>query len=195
MTLLKWKLLATPQLGGASSYFSNITHPGIHVKSWRGSPKNEKVVTHENSGVTNSNNDSRITVEEELGTSVDNTPSSTTTHSPTVISSSTSYTDHRRGIHSRLNTTNTNTSNSSTIDPNPAGMNDISGLLLDTNNNNDNVMLTNALPSDTVPHPTMVGNNVTAASRLLKMGWLPGMRQPIAARDVGLASLVDDKVD
>ena len=32
MTLLKWKLLASPQLGGATSYFSDATHPGVHLK-------------------------------------------------------------------------------------------------------------------------------------------------------------------
>ena len=216
MTLLKWKLLATPQLGGASSFFSNIIHPGVHVKSWRGSPKNDKVVTHDNSSsITNSNNASRTIVEEELGSSVDYTPSLSSSSTAVVTgyspSGSGNHSDDRRvtaGIHSRAKTTTTtttNTINSSTINNITtsvgAGMNDISGLLLDTNNNNNNnIVLTNTLPnnSDTVPHPSMMGNNVTATGRLnpvLKMGWLPGMRQPIATRDIGLASLIDDKVD
>jgi trafficking kinesin-binding protein 1 len=32
LTLLKWKLLATPHLGGATSFFSPASRPGIHVK-------------------------------------------------------------------------------------------------------------------------------------------------------------------
>ncbi len=34
MTLLKWKLLATPQLGGAKSFFSTQSGPGVHLKKW-----------------------------------------------------------------------------------------------------------------------------------------------------------------
>ena len=196
VTLLKWKLLATPQLGGASSYFSNITHPGIHVKSWRGSPKNDKAVSHDNS----SNNTSRTLGEEELGTSVDCTPSSSSTTAaevagyspPTAVPSR--HSDHSRtGIYNRMkattSTTTTNTAASnSTV--NITGMNDISALLSDNNNNNNN------MTSDTLPHPTMVGSNVTGRlNPALKMGWLPGMRQPMATSDIGLASLVDDKVD
>ena len=33
LTLLKWKLLATPHLGGASTFFSPAYRPGIHVKA------------------------------------------------------------------------------------------------------------------------------------------------------------------
>lgn len=207
MTLLKWKLLATPQLGGASSYFSNIAHPGVHVKSWRGSPKNEKVVTHDNSSITNSNNSSRTIGEEELGTSVDHTPSlssssMTAGSSPTVLSSG-NHGDHRKvtGIHSRVKTTAVNTTsavNSSSISTvnDVTGMNDISGLLLDSNNND--TVLTVPNNSDTFPHPTVMGNNVTGKlNSVLKMGWLPGIRQPIATSEkgTGLASLIDDKVD
>ena len=208
MTLLKWKLLATPQLGGASSYFSNIAHPGIHVKSWRGSPKNEKVVTNDNSNIT-SNNSSRTIGEEELGTSVDYTPSSSpsttavgTGYLPTVTSSG-NHSDHSRvtGIYSRVktsaNTTNTATGSSSVT--NVTGMNDI-GLLLDSNNNNNNNnnMSNNTLANsgDTVPHPTTVRSTITGRlNPMLKMGWLPGMKQPIATTGIGLASLIDDKVD
>ena len=207
VTLLKWKLLATPQLGGASSYFSNITtHPGVHVKSWRGSPKNDKVITHDNSNIINT---SSRTIGEELGTSVDYTPSSSSSLSPSTTalghSPSGNHGDHRRvtgSVYSRVkptsNTTTTanTTSNSSTVND-VSGMNDISGLLLDTNNNNANV-LSNALPNcdNTAPHPTMVGSNATGRfNPVLKMGWLPGMKQPIATRNVGLASLIDDKVD
>ena len=32
VTLLRWKLLATPQLGGAASYFTSTDHPGVHQK-------------------------------------------------------------------------------------------------------------------------------------------------------------------
>ena len=35
MTLLKWKLLASPQLGGATSFFSDASRPGVHVKGWK----------------------------------------------------------------------------------------------------------------------------------------------------------------
>ncbi len=35
VTLLKWKLLASPQLGGATSFFSNAAGPGVHMKKWR----------------------------------------------------------------------------------------------------------------------------------------------------------------
>lgn len=201
MSLLKWKLLATPQLGGASSYFSNITHPGVHVKSWRGSPKNEKVVTHDNSNISNSS--SRTIGEEELGTSVDYTPSSSSSPLTTAVDHSPSgnHGDHRRvtGIYSRVkpSSTTTTASNSSTVTNDASGMNDISGLLLDTNNNNANV-LSNALSNNdnVAPHPTMVGSNVTGRfNAVLKMGWLPGMKQPIATNNVGLASLIDDKVD
>ena len=201
VTLLKWKLLATPQLGGASSYFSNITHPGVHVKSWRGSPKNEKVVTHDNSNISNSS--SRTIGEEELGTSVDYTPSSSSSPSTTAVGHSPSgnHGDHRRvtGIYSRVkpSSSTTTASNSSTATNDVSGMNDISGLLLDTNNNNVNV-LSNVLPNNdnVVPHPTMVGSNATDRfNAVLKMGWLPGMKQPIATSNVGLASLIDDKVD
>ncbi len=37
MTLLKWKLLATPQLGGATSFFADQTGPGVHLKKWSAS--------------------------------------------------------------------------------------------------------------------------------------------------------------
>ena len=35
VTLLKWKLMASPQLGGATSFFSNASRPGVHVKGWK----------------------------------------------------------------------------------------------------------------------------------------------------------------
>lgn len=35
VTLLKWKLLASPQLGGATSYFSEAAQPGVHRKNWK----------------------------------------------------------------------------------------------------------------------------------------------------------------
>lgn len=35
VTLLKWKLLASPQLGGATSFFSDSTRPGVHMKKWK----------------------------------------------------------------------------------------------------------------------------------------------------------------
>lgn len=196
--------MATPQLGGASSYFSNIAHPGVHVKSWRGSPK--KVVTNDNNDITNNNS---RTIGEELGSSVD-TPSSLSSSSSLLSmttsavtgyspSSTGNHSDHRRGIHSRVRTTTATsdavaTSNTSTIN-NVTGMNDITQLLGDTNNASS----TNTLPNsnDTVPHPTMVGSNVTGRlNPVLKMGWLPGMRQSTSAKDIGLASLLDDdKVD
>lgn len=34
VTLLRWKLLATPQLGGASSYFTSSAHPGVLQKNY-----------------------------------------------------------------------------------------------------------------------------------------------------------------
>ena len=34
MTLLRWKLLATPELGGPSSFFSDTEQPGIHLKDF-----------------------------------------------------------------------------------------------------------------------------------------------------------------
>ena len=34
VTLLRWKLLASPQLGGAKAYFSAASPPGVHVKGW-----------------------------------------------------------------------------------------------------------------------------------------------------------------
>ena len=35
VTLLKWKLLATPQLGGATTFFSDASRPGVHLKKWK----------------------------------------------------------------------------------------------------------------------------------------------------------------
>lgn len=35
VTLLKWKLLASPQLGGATSFFSDAAQPGVHRKKWK----------------------------------------------------------------------------------------------------------------------------------------------------------------
>ena len=35
VTLLKWKLLASPQLGGATSFFSETAQPGVHRKKWK----------------------------------------------------------------------------------------------------------------------------------------------------------------
>jgi hypothetical protein len=35
VTLLKWKLLASPQLGGATSFFADSTQPGVHRKRWK----------------------------------------------------------------------------------------------------------------------------------------------------------------
>ena len=159
------------------------------------------MVSHDNSS---SNNSSRTLGEEELGTSVDCTPSSSSTAAagivtgyspPTVVSSSGKHSNHSRtGIHNRMKTstkssTNAVNSSNSSIN-NITGMNDISALLSDTNNNNNN-----NVTSDTFPHPTMVGSNVTGRlNPALKMGWLPGMRQPMATSDIGLASLID-KVD
>jgi len=200
VTLLKWKLLATPQLGGATSYFSNIAHPGVHVKSWRGSPKNEKVVTHDNSNITNSNNSSRTIGEEELGSSVDYTPSSSssvmtstaplvTDHSPNTSLQAGNHSDVKRvtGIHSRVKTNKTTVNN-------VTGMNDISGLLLDNNNNSNKLTLPDN--SDKTPHLTMVGNSVTGKlNPVLQIGWLPRMRQPMETGNIGLASIIDEKVD
>ena len=187
MTLLKWKLLATPQLGGASSYFSNIARPGVHVKSWRGNPKNEKVVSHDNSSLSNTS--SRSIGEEELGTSVDITPSSSSTTPVGHLLSNGKHTgDQRRGVHSRVKVSSNNNTTSNSSVNNITGMNDISGLLLNTNSNNNT--------SDIPPHPTMMGGNVTGKfNPVLKMGWLPGMKQPPATSNIGLASLLDDKVD
>ena len=36
MTLLKWKLLASPQLGGATTFFSDAKRPGVHLKKGKG---------------------------------------------------------------------------------------------------------------------------------------------------------------
>lgn len=41
VTLLKWKLLASPQLGGATTYFSDASRPGVHMKKWKGGMMNE----------------------------------------------------------------------------------------------------------------------------------------------------------
>ena len=35
VTLLKWKLMATPQLGGATTFFSDASRPGVHLKGWK----------------------------------------------------------------------------------------------------------------------------------------------------------------
>ena len=35
VTLLKWKLMASPQLGGATSFFSDASRPGVHIKGWK----------------------------------------------------------------------------------------------------------------------------------------------------------------
>lgn len=35
VTLLKWKLLASPQLGGATSFFADSAQPGVHRKRWK----------------------------------------------------------------------------------------------------------------------------------------------------------------
>ena len=34
VTLLRWRLLASPQLGGAKAYFSTASPPGVQVKGW-----------------------------------------------------------------------------------------------------------------------------------------------------------------
>jgi len=179
VTLLKWKLLATPQLGGASSYFSNLTQPGVHMKSWKGvSPKH-----HKNSSQPSSTTMTTAGADEELGSSVDCSPSSSSNN----ISS-------KGKVYSR--TTNTTSCSVS-------GMNDISGLLsVDSNSNNNTELMsaelnTGVVPSknsDTFPHPVGVG--MGRLNPALKLGWLPGNTQPsMATRNVGLASLLDDEVD
>ena len=35
VTLLKWKLLASSQLGGDTTYFSDASRPGVHLKNWK----------------------------------------------------------------------------------------------------------------------------------------------------------------
>ena len=140
VTLLKWKLLATPQLGGATSYFSNLIHPGVHMKSWKGiSPKHSSHKTSSQDNTTNI-----TTAEEELGSSVDCSPSSSI--------------NTKGKVYSR---TKTNTSTCSV-----SGMNDITGLLLDSNSNNNNseevfgVVNSDVVPSkssDTLPHHSKVG--------------------------------------
>ena len=35
VTLLKWNLLASTQLGGATTYFSDALRPGEHLKKWK----------------------------------------------------------------------------------------------------------------------------------------------------------------
>ena len=35
VTLLKWRLMASPQLGGATSFFSDASRPGVHMKKWK----------------------------------------------------------------------------------------------------------------------------------------------------------------
>ena len=82
-------------------------------------------------------------------------------------------------------------------------MNDITGLLLDSNSNNNNseevsgVLSSDVVPSkssDILPHPPRGG--MGRLNPALRMGWLPGNTQPpIATRNVGLSSLLDDEVD
>lgn len=52
VTLLKWKLMASPQLGGATSFFSDASRPGVHVKGWKaaGIVDKENQERNENSG-------------------------------------------------------------------------------------------------------------------------------------------------
>ena len=49
VTLLKWKLLASPQLGGASTYFSDASRPGVHLKKWKAGGIQDADYNHDNS--------------------------------------------------------------------------------------------------------------------------------------------------
>jgi len=77
-------------------------------------------------------------------------------------------------------------------------MNNIPGLLLDSNNNNSEqvsgVLSNDVAPSkssDTLHHPPRVG--MSRLNPVLTVGWLSGNTQPpIATRNVELASLLDE---
>ena len=90
LTLLKWKLLATPHLGGATSFFSSASRPGIHVKGhglMDSSVDCSSSIEEESfSSAVNSSKDSSITETKE-STPIKNTrdPVSVSSHSQGLV--------------------------------------------------------------------------------------------------------------
>ena len=115
MTLLKWKLLASPQLGGATTFFSDAKRPGVHLKKAKFADKPVGASGHLTS-------DAKI--------------KSLSVNDLSVLSTSSPYAGRRRnlqrketGIHTKASQL---TLSISSTDKGNNGMNNISGLLPST---------------------------------------------------------------
>ena len=115
MTLLKWKLLASPQLGGATTFFSDAKRPGVHLKKAKFADKPSAA-----SGYLMP--DAKV--------------KSLSVNDLSVLSTSSPYTGRRRnlqrketGIHTKASQL---TLSISSTDKSNNGMNNISGLLPST---------------------------------------------------------------
>ena len=129
VTLLKWKLLASPQLGGATSFFSDASRPGVHVKGWKAAGIVDKNKQQE-TGMLGLTPDVRVKSLStgDLSHIAPPTPSShhhtsTSSHYHTPTSSQYRRRGPRRGrgIHSRVSnlTTSTSAANDSSMNAIP----------------------------------------------------------------------------
>lgn len=115
MTLLKWKLLASPQLGGATTFFSDAKRPGVHLKKAKFADKPSAASGH---------------------LMPDAKVKSLSVNDLSVLNTSSPYTGRRRnlqrketGIHTKASQL---TLSISSTDKSNNGMNNISGLLPST---------------------------------------------------------------
>ena len=115
MTLLKWKLLASPQLGGATTFFSDAKRPGVHLKKAKFADKPSSASGH---------------------LMPDAKVKSLSVNDLSVLSTSSPYAGRRRhlqqkdtGIHTKASQL---TLSISSTDKTSNGMNNISGLLPST---------------------------------------------------------------
>ena len=111
MTLLKWKLLASPQLGGATTFFSDAKRPGVHLKKTGLTEKHAP-------GMMHLSPDAKI--------------KSLSVNDLSVLSTNSPSTGRRRTSHQRERTAHNKTSGltlSVSSADKGSGMNNISGLL------------------------------------------------------------------
>ena len=116
MTLLKWKLLASPQLGGATTFFSDAKRPGVHLKKTKFADNKPGAAS------------GHLVPESKM--------KSLSVNDLSVLSTSSPYTGRRRNLQRKETGIRTKASqltlSISSTDKSNNGMNNISGLLPST---------------------------------------------------------------
>lgn len=123
VTLLKWKLLASPQLGGATSFFSDASRPGVHVKGWKAAGIVDKNKQQGDGGMLGLSPDLRLKSlsTNDLSYFASTPPSNPQTPAPPQRSKR--AVRRGKGIHNRLSNVT-----SSTRTANTNGMDDLQGV-------------------------------------------------------------------